>query len=68
MLLIRNKNLFIIKFNYFYYICDKNEKISDFPNLELYLKEFQTTFIFTYKDLFVLKDNKYYQIINPNLP
>ncbi len=48
---------------YFYFICDKNEKISDFPNLEFYHKEFQTTFIFTYKELFVLKDNKYYCLI-----
>ena len=49
--------------NYFYYTCDRKEKISDFPILKLNHKELNYTFEFNYNDLFILKDDIYYCLI-----
>ena len=49
--------------NYFYYTCDRKEKISDFPILQLNHKELNYTFELNYNDLFILKDNIYYFLI-----
>ena len=49
--------------NYDYFICNSNEKISDFPKLILFNKDLNYTFEFNYKDLFIQKDNQLYFLI-----
>ena len=49
--------------NYDYFICNSNEKISDFPKLILFHKDLNYSFEFNYKDLFIQKDNQLYFLI-----
>ena len=48
--------------DYSVFICDDEikNKFSSFPDLSFYHKDFDYNFTFTYKDLFMLKNNKYY--------
>ena len=68
--LIKNK---ICNYNYYdddsiYIYCDKsstfnNEHLKKLPTLKLEHKELNYTFEFTYEDLFIEKDNKYYFLV-----
>jgi len=48
--------------DYSVYICDDGikNKFNLFPDLVFYHKDFDFNFTFTYKDLFMLKNNRYY--------
>lgn len=48
--------------DYSVYICDEDikNKFNIFPDLAFYHKDFDYNFTFTYKDLFMLRNNQYY--------
>ena len=48
--------------DYSVYICDTDikNKFNLFPDLKFYHKDFDYNFTFTYKDLFMLRNNQYY--------
>ena len=49
--------------NTYYYICDKNINIKDFPSLNFYNHEMNIFFNLTYNDLFIEKNNQIYFLI-----
>ena len=49
--------------NYYYYTCDTNVDIDEFPSIKFYNKDFGSDFELNYKDLFVKKNDKYYFLI-----
>ena len=46
-----------------YFYCNLNLEISTFKNVSFYIKEENFSFIFTYQDLFIKKNDKYYFLI-----
>ena len=48
---------------YDYYVCNKEFKPSFFPNLTFISKDFNASFVFTYRDLFIEKNNNYYFLV-----
>ena len=46
-----------------YYVCNKEFKPSFFPNLTFISKDFNASFVFTYRDLFIEKNNNYYFLV-----
>ena len=64
--LIEDKICFIEsndKFEFSFFVCEKNFDIKNFQSLNFYLKEFNFNFTLTYKDLFIKNNNRYYCII-----
>ena len=49
--------------NTYYYICNKNINIKDFPSLNFYNQEMNIFFNFTYEDLFIEKNNQIFFLI-----
>ena len=50
-----------------YFYCNLNLDITTFKNVSFYIKEENFSFIFTYKDLFIKKNDKYYFLILFNI-
>ena len=51
------------KFEYSFFVCEKNFEIEKFQSLSFYLKDFNFTFTLTYEDLFIKNNNRYYCLI-----
>ena len=49
--------------NSYYYICNKNINIKNFPSLNFYNQEMNIFFNFTYEDLFIEKNNQIFFLI-----
>ncbi len=53
----------ITHFSNLYYVCNKNTKISDLPNIYFKSRELNYTFELNYKDLFIEINNKLYFLV-----
>ena len=51
------------KFEYSFFVCEKNFEIKKFQSLNFYLKVYNFTFTLTYEDLFIKNNNRYYCLI-----
>jgi hypothetical protein len=51
------------KFEYSFFVCEKNFEIEKFQSLTFYLNDFNFTFTLTYEDLFIKNNNRYYCLI-----
>ena len=51
------------KYEYSFFVCEKNFEIKKFQSLNFYLKDYNFTFTLTYEDLFIKNDNRYYCLI-----
>ncbi len=51
------------KFEYSFFVCEKNFEIKKFQSLSFYLRDFNFTFTLTYEDLFIKNNNRYYCLI-----
>ena len=51
------------KFEYSFFVCEKNFEIEKFQSLSFYLIDFNFTFTLTYEDLFIKNNNRYYCLI-----
>ena len=49
------------KYEYSFFVCEKNFEIKKFQSLNFYLKDYN--FTLTYEDLFIKNDNRYYCLI-----